>query len=806
MTVPMQDFEKLGAFYLGRRVDPAGTTTDDLVLYDARDLTTHAVIIGMTGSGKTGLGIGLIEEAALDHVPVIAIDPKGDLGNLLLTFPELRAQDFAPWVDRRAAAEQGQSPEDFARRTAELWRSGLAKWGQAPDRIAALRAAADMAIYTPGSAAGRAVSVLREFRAPPEALRADRDLYRERVQNTATSILTLLGMEADPVTSPEHILLANILDHSWQHGTGLDLAGLIGAIQNPPIDRVGVMDLDSFFPPRERFALAMRMNNLLAAPGFEAWMEGVPLDADTLFHGPGGKPQVSIMSIAHLGDAERMFFVSMLLTEIIAWMRRQPGSGSLRALLYMDEIFGYMPPVASPPSKTLLLTLLKQARAYGLGIVLATQNPVDLDYKGLSNTGTWFIGRLQTERDKARVREGLQGASGGDRLPPAALDAMLAGLGKRRFLLHNVHEQEPVIFETRWVMSYLAGPLTRQQIKSLSPDEPPATAAAPAAPAPHVAHVLEQAPPVLDPAIRQFFVEAGELPEGGHRLVYYPRLLAAGSLAFRNARLGIDEQHDFMLCLELDEDASAPRWNDAEELNHAPADLAARPEPDAAFAAYPAALGSAQQYATWEKGLRRWLRDARALQIYKSPRLKETSRPGETERDFRIRLQQAGNEARDRNIAKLRTRYDKQVATLEDRLRRAQQVLEVQAEQARGQKLDTAISFGTAVLGALLGRKRASVGTASRVGTAARKASRVGREDADVRRAEETVAAVRDKLAELQASFDSEVAALEEAYDAQTEELETLSIRPRTTDVQLQSFGLGWIPYIEDEHGRLRPA
>jgi len=448
----MQDFEKLGAFYLGKRVTAEdGELTEELILYDSKDLTTHAVIIGMTGSGKTGLGVGLIEEAALDHIPVIAIDPKGDLGNLLLSFPKLRGTDFEPWVDPRAAAEKGQTMTEFAKTMAARWRKGLADWGQAPKRIAALRAAVDMAIYTPGSSAGTPLSVLAEFSAPPPELLADRDLYRDRVQGTATGLLTLLDIDADPVGSREHILLSNVLDEAWKNGRSLDLAGLIQQIQSPGIKRIGVMDLDTFYPPKDRFALAMCVNNLLAAPGFEAWMSGPPLDIDRLLFGETGKPQISVLSIAHLGDAERMFFVTMLLTEVIAWVRRQPGSGSLRAILYMDEIFGFLPPVANPASKQLFLTLLKQARAYGLGLVLATQNPVDLDYKALSNTGTWFIGRLQTKGDRDRVRAGLQGATGSGNLKPGALDRTLAGLGKRRFLMHNVHEQHPVLLETRWV-------------------------------------------------------------------------------------------------------------------------------------------------------------------------------------------------------------------------------------------------------------------------------------------------------------------------------------------------------------------
>ena len=454
----MNAYEKLGTFYLGKNYDMASRKQlDDLILYDSKDLTTHAVIIGMTGSGKTGLGIALLEEALIDNIPVIAIDPKGDLPNLLLNFPQLQPQQFRPWINEQEALSVGMTPEQFARKQADLWRKGLATWGQDSERIARLKASAEFAVYTPGSSAGLPVCVLRNFAPPPLNIMQDKDLLREKIQTTTTSLLALLGIDADPITSREHVLIANIFETLWAAGNSLDLAGLIRAIQSPPFDRIGVMDLDAFYPANERFKLAMQLNSLLAAPGFEAWLEGEPLDIHRMFYTPEGKPRASIFTINHLSDSERMFFVSMLLNEVLSWMRSQPGTSSLRAILYMDEIFGYFPPVKNPPSKAPLLTLLKQARAFGLGVVLSTQNPVDLDYKGLSNTGSWFIGRLQTDRDKARVIEGLEGAAAGTGFDRGLMQETLAGLGKRVFLLNNVHENAPVTFETRWVLSYLSG-------------------------------------------------------------------------------------------------------------------------------------------------------------------------------------------------------------------------------------------------------------------------------------------------------------------------------------------------------------
>ena len=471
------DYEKLGAFYLGRPYDTkARAPQPGLVLYDSKDLVTHAVCVGMTGSGKTGLCIDLIEEAALDGVPTIAIDPKGDLTNLMLTFPGLRPEDFRPWINEEDAAKKGLSPDAYAAQQAELWKSGLASWGEDGLRIKRLRDAAEFAVYTPGSSAGIPISILASFAAPPQTLRDDPELLRERVGTTVTSLLALIGVDADPVKSREHVLIATLVTNAWTAGQDLDIAGLVGQVQKPPVARIGVMDLEAFYPEKERQKLALALNGLLAAPGFSAWLDGVPMDPATLLRTSEGKPRVSIISIAHLSDAERMFFVSLLLNQIVGWMRSQSGTTSLRAILYMDEIFGFFPPVATPPSKQPLLTLIKQARAFGLGIVLATQNPVDLDYKALANAGTWLIGRLQTERDKARVLEGLEGvaAAANARFDKAQIDTMLSGLGNRVFLMNDVHEDGPRVLESRWAMSYLRGPLTREQIKILMEGKRPA--------------------------------------------------------------------------------------------------------------------------------------------------------------------------------------------------------------------------------------------------------------------------------------------------------------------------------------------
>jgi hypothetical protein len=796
----MLDIEKLGSFYLGKRFDAdADKLTDELVLYDAKDLTTHAVIIGMTGSGKTGLGIGILEEAALDRVPVIAIDPKGDMGNLLLTFPKLAAADFRPWVNPRAASDKGQSADEYAAAQAALWKKGLGEWGQTGKRIAQLRSTVDLSIYTPGSNAGLPVSVLRSFAAPDAALMDDTDLYRERVQATATGILTLLGIDADPVASREHILISRLLDNAWQEGRDLDIAALIAAIQEPPFTQIGVMGLDSFYPAKDRFVLAMRLNNLLAAPGFEAWMQGEPLSTKNLLYTADGKPRVSVMSIAHLDDASRMFFVSMLLSEIIAWMRAQPGTSSLRAILYMDEIFGFMPPVANPPTKALFLTLLKQARAYGLGLVLSTQNPVDLDYKGLSNTGTWFIGRLQTERDKARVMEGLEGASQGD-FDKQAMERTLAGLGKRRFLLHNVHEDAAVVFGTRWVMSYLAGPLTRNHIRRLMDKARNALATTATAPAKRKQKSNTDAP-ALPPAVEQFFV-----PGGGENVTYYPRLVGAADMLFSNARYNIEDERTALYTVEMDEGPVDVDWDNAERLALPLEDLGDEGEPGSTYTEIPGSATDVKRYASWEREFKRWVRQNETIALYRNKRFRLSSEPTETEGEFRARLQTVASEKRDQAVAKLRKRYASKTTTLENRLLRAQQAIAREKQQSTKKNLDTAVSIGTAILGAVLGRKRLSTTSAGRVGTAIKTATGARKEAADVARAKQTEKKVQADLKALSKQLQLEIGELDTAFDAQTEELDEIIVRAKAMDIHVPLLGLIWMPYAPDSKGRMRPA
>lgn len=463
----MQDQD--GKFYLGRLVDPAtGKAGESELLYDPGDLTTHAVVVGMTGSGKTGLCINLLEEAALAGIPALMIDPKGDIVNALLHFPAMTPQDFQPWVNVDQARREKKTVEQLAGEVATTWREGLQQWGIGPERLLALKNAANFTVFTPGSDAGIPISILSSLKAPQIPWEENREILREKISGTVTALLGLVGLEdIDPVRSREHILLSNIFENAWSKGKDLDLGELILQTQNPPFARLGVFDVNTFFPEKDRFELAMTLNNILASPAFQSWIEGQALDIQALLFTADGRPRHSIFYIAHLSDAERMFFVTLLYASVETWMRAQSGATSLRALVYFDEIFGYMPPISNPPSKRSMLRMLKQARAFGVGQVLVTQNPVDLDYKALSNAGSWFIGKLQTDQDKQRLLDGLEAATPGG-LDREEYSRMIAGLGKRVFLLHNVHERQPVLFQTRWAMNYLAGPLTRTQIPALN--------------------------------------------------------------------------------------------------------------------------------------------------------------------------------------------------------------------------------------------------------------------------------------------------------------------------------------------------
>jgi DNA helicase HerA-like ATPase len=780
------DYEKLGAFYLGRSFDPAANRlADGPLLYDSSDLTTHAVCVGMTGSGKTGLCLALLEEAAIDGIPAICIDPKGDIGNLLLTFPNLAPQDFASWVDAGEAARRGLSIEQYAARVAEQWRAGLAEWDQEPARIARFRDAVDIGIYTPGADTGLPLSVLRSLAPPADALQGDDTAFAEHIASTVSGLLTLVGRDADPLQSRDHILLSNLLDQSWRAGRALDLAGLVGAIQNPPLQKLGALDLESFYPAKERNALALAVNNLLASPRFAAWTKGEPLDVQRLLYTPEGRPRIAIISIAHLSDAERMFVVTLLLNEVVGWMRRQSGTSSLRAILYMDEIFGFFPPSAVPPSKPPMLTLLKQARAFGVGCVLATQNPVDLDYKGLGNTGTWLIGRLQTERDRDRLLDGLTTAMAGGGPDRAELARLLGALTQRVFLMRNVHDDAPVLLKSRWALSYLRGPLTPAEISRLmGPRKGAGSSRAEA-----VASPPGSGRPALPAGVEELF-----LPVTGkaHGTTYLPRVLGTAKLHFVDRSLDVDSWQSHALAAPLSDDGAEALWNEADACDTT--SLGVQPAEGTTFAELPAGALRAANYAGYGKALAAHLYESSRLTMFRCAELKLTSKPGESEGDFRARLALAAREQRDARKEALRKKYAPKLEAARARVDRAEDRARREQAQVSQQKFDTAISVGATVLGALFGRKVLSAGNVGRAETAARKATRIGRESEQADRAAEGHEQVQQRFQDLEKELADELAALDLGFDAETVALEAVSIAPRKSDIVVAPAQLLWMP------------
>ena len=775
-------YEQLGLFYLGRRFDlDSGTRTAEPLLYESKDLVTHAVCIGMTGSGKTGLGVTVIEEAALDNIPVLAIDPKGDLANLLLTFPDLSPSDFSPWVDERQTQAQQITREEAAERTAAKWRTGLADWDQDGARVARLRAAADVRVYTPGSRTGTPLSVLKSLHVGS----ADPEDAAARAATVAASLLSLAGVDDAGPHSREHALVAALLTQS---DTAADLPRLVEWILRPPFDRLGVMDLESFFPAQDRQELALRFNSVLATPGFDVWMAGEPPDVGRMLFTPEGRPRIAIISVAHLDDAQRMMAVSLILNAALDWTRRQSGTPSLRALLYMDEVFGYLPPVANPPSKLPLLTLLKQARSAGVGVMLATQNPVDLDYKALSNTGTWFLGKLQTERDKARVMDGLEGLS--STWTREQLDRTLSSLRSRVFLMHNVHEKEPVTYETRWTLSYLRGPLTRDELKQAigAPKEAVAgVAAAPAAPA-------AQDKPVLPAGISQYF-----LPTSSATATYDPVLYGSAVVQYTDSRRGIDVSSVVHAVTPITDGAVAVDWESASLTDIAPDALSKAPTASARYGVLPAAGRNPRSYANWTSDFEQWIVRTQPLRLFSAPAYKLSSRPGETEAEFIQRVQQASRERRDAAVEKLRAKYAPKVTRAAEKIRRAGDSLSREEQQASQQKLQTAVSFGATLLGAVLGRRAVSMSTLGRATTAARGVSRSSKEAADVAQAQQRQREAEAALKELEAELEREVQALQDNMPDAA--IETTEIKAKKAGVDVRLVTLAWKP-DDDWSGR----
>lgn len=785
MSVETGNYEKLGKFYLGKEFEAEGKkVTDDLVLYDSKDLVTHGVVLGMTGSGKTGLCIALLEEAAMDNVPAIVIDPKGDISNLLLTFPELDSKSFEPWVNADDAAKKGISVQDHAENTAAMWRDGLAEWGQGPERISQFREKVDINVFTPGSTSGIPVSILSSLEVPPSPVMEDGELFGDRVSSTVESLLSLVGVNVEGTANPEAVLLGAIFSIEWQEGRGLDLEKLIRQIQRPNFGKVGVIDLETFYPEKSRQALAMKFNGLLASPGFSTWLEGAPLDIAKMLHREDGKPRISIFSIAHLNDAERMFFVSLLLNQMLGWMRTQRGTTSLRALMYMDEIYGYLPPTANPPSKRPMMTMLKQGRAFGLGCLLATQNPVDLDYKALSNIGTWFLGRLQTERDKLRVLDGLEGAAGSQnaKFDRKEIETLLSGLGNRVFLMNNVHEDQPVLFHVRWVMSYLTGPLARQQIKGLmdpkraefESSQPEAVSDNPMA---RPAKSVSSARPVVGTGVIELFAK----PEGE---TYRPYLLREATVHFVLSKADVSGSRKIVKVNPILE--TGIDWDSTGSVDASV--LESEPEEGYSFGDLPGYAMNAKNYKAPENDFEDDLYREEREEILTCPLVDEWGEVGENEAQFRVRISHAAKEKREEAMEKVRDAAAKKVRTMESRIRTAEAKLAKEQAEATSAKMNAGISVLGGLLKAIFGRK---IGRAAG-GSSVTKATTAYKQHRDVANAEERIEDLQQELEAIRDTMENELKELAETFDPASLSLGTETLKPRRTDVQVERVALLW--------------
>jgi hypothetical protein len=823
-------------FYLGRAYDPIKQTVSNTqVTYDPADLTTHAVVTGMTGSGKTGLCISLLEEAALKGIPAIIIDPKGDLTNLLLHFPDLAPQDFQPWIDTEQARRSGKTIEQASMETSLTWRNGLNEWGITPERVLALKNAAQFAIYTPGSDSGIPVSVLSSLAAPEIPWNENREVLREKIASTVTALLGLVGYDdIDPLRSREHILLANIFENAWSKGKSVDLTELILQTQTPPFDKLGAFPVDTFFPAKDRMELAMVLNNILASPAFETWREGQALDIGSMLYTEDKRPRHNIFYLAHLSDAERMFFVTLLLASVETWMRTQSGVTSLRALLYMDEIFGYLPPSRNPASKQPLLRMLKQARAFGLGLLLATQNPVDVDYKALSNAGTWFIGKLQTEQDKNRLLDGLESAAGG--IPRNIFDKLISTLGKRVFILHNIHAKNPQLLQTRWTMNYLAGPLTRMQIPALNKlanadatvqtqarpvstpqsfsstesESPSFMAAAPQRPTANRKSAIEnpksdgsQTKPPVPAGVKEYFLPQNHsLPEAFKAanqpmpseaqiegVIYRPALIASAKVRLLDRKLGVDSEVTRAAFVQALEKRGSVRWDDNVFNSQLLETAETSPTPSSKFGTIDAPLNDVKLMSALQKDFADWALRNSSVSARANQALKVFAGPDVSRAEFMKACSDAASSARDAEIEKKTAQLDRQLKTLEDKLAREERELQMdqnELEHRKWEERGNLAEMGASLLG--VGRKKSLTSQLS-------KNRLTNKAKADVEESVDAIAQYKEQIADLEKRREEMISEINDRWGSVVNAITEVTVTPKKTDVFINLFGVAWVPY-----------
>ena len=817
---------KPGQLFLGHIVDPAsGDRTGEDLLFDARDLTTHGVIVGMTGSGKTGLGVITIEESLYSGIPALVLDPKGDMGNLYLNFPELRPSDFRPWISEAEAEREGLTPDEYAAQTAALWRDGLASSGISQDRMRQLKDRAGITLYTPGSVAGVPLNVVGSLTAPDIEWSPNAEALRDEIEGFVSSLLAMAGIAADPISSREHILLANLIERSWREGRDLDIAGLIGQVQRPPLRKLGVFDLEAFFPEQDRSALALRLNGLVASPSFSAWMTGAELHIPSLLWTADGRPRAAIIHLAHLAEQERQFVVTLVLSKVVTWMRGLPGTIDLRALIYMDEVYGFAPPSASPPSKKPILTILKQARAYGVGMVLSTQNPVDLDYKAMSNAGTWFVGRLQTERDKARVVEGMS-SSRGD-VDVKQLDKAISSLDKREFLLHSTHIKQPPVFATRWAISYLCGPLTRGQIWELTRDAPERQQGAVDtgsidADASGDGSTSEATPPVGGPAsageettlelaedespvapkvasavtvhylhpAAPWAAEIGSDPDG-RRLE--ATLTATVTMLFDDRASKLDYTEVWEAVFHPLDDPFDPEAGTA--VDYDPRDFVDDEPAGAVYALPEAPIDKAAYFAAAKRDIRDTLYRERQVVLLRNPSLELWSRAGESRDSFAARCDTAAQSMADEETAKLRDKYETKVRRATDALRTAERRLAELEADYDARRQDELVSGVGDVIGSLFGGRRTARGIASSLSRGSSRRSLTTRTKQRMSTAEEKVMDRVAVVEDLESDLLDEVAEIDAKWAEAADDIEEVEIGLEKNDIHVDDMAIVWVPF-----------
>ncbi|MFL1705891.1 ATP-binding protein [Campylobacter sp. MOP7] len=756
--------ENLKLFYVGLK-------DKEPFLYKNKDLTTHAAIIGMTGSGKTGLGITILEEACIDNIPSIIIDPKGDMTNLALAFEEMKAEDFLPYIEESEAQNKGLRVEEFAQNESQTWKKGIENSFQSLERVKTFKDSVELKIYTPKSSAGVGVALLGDFACP---YMDNEEEFSEYVSSLASSILSLIGVDND-VNSKEHLLISNIFTHKFKENSDVTLEELIGFIATPPFAKIGVFDVEKFYPSSERMKLAIKINTLLASPDFKAWLNGERLDIGKMLFDKNGKARCNVFTISHLKDSERMFFVTLLLNEIIAWMRKTEGTSSLRAILYMDEIFGFFPPNGNPPSKTPMLTLLKQARAHGLGVILSTQNPVDLDYKGLSNIGTWFIGRLQTAQDKARVIDGMTGISGSD-MDKKEIEDLISNLAKRNFLVKNIHEDGLSVISTRWALSYLKGPLSREQISNLMQDKKAQSDSL----SQKIKSSKTSAKPIISPQIEQIYASNSDELEG--------YLYAKAKVRFYDAKKGLDHTKEVSFLYRLDEEQNEIDWSEAaQDIRIA---TVGEPSGKVSFAQLPAMITNAKDFKAVSKNFKDYVYRNVKLSLFSALGL--NSSPSESREEFYLRLSDKCNEILEDETAKLTEKFQKEKAKLEDKLNKALLKLDKEQKEVKSKGLEAAISVGTSIIGAIFGRNLLSRTNLSKVASSAKSANKILKERDDVKLSEQTVAEINADIEALMAKFEEETGKLKEKNDVKNIDINEIEISPKNSDIYDEKVVILW--------------